>query len=290
MTTTDIAVHQPPTTGIIRKTAGDLDDAYRIATALGQTSFVPQHFRGKPEDAMAAILYGQTIAMDPMTALQNLYVISGKPALYSRPMVGIVLAQGHEIWTEVDTPERVVVCGRRKGSEHIERSEWTIERARQAGYTNNKKYQSDPQAMLYARASGDVARKVAPDALLGMAYNVEELEASPDRAEPERENRQAPARQQTPEAPPAQRQILDDEAARSYIDTINACENIDDLNAVWTVIREGTDPGEHLQELVDAYQARGRLLEQASHGTAEPTLDDAAALVQETLDAELVEP
>ncbi|MCZ4506609.1 hypothetical protein O4273_27765, partial [Rhodococcus ruber] len=37
---------------------------------------------------------------------------------------------------------------------------------------------SVPQSMLYARASGDIARRVAPDALLGMAYHVEELEAS----------------------------------------------------------------------------------------------------------------
>ena len=33
--------------------------------------------------------------------------------------------------------------------------------------------------MLYARASGDVARHIAPDALLGMAYSVEELQEAP---------------------------------------------------------------------------------------------------------------
>lgn len=184
--TTELAPIQ--TFSPIQQTATELGAAHQIATALSATAFVPQHFRGKPDDCAAAILYGSTVGMDPMTSLQNLYVIGGKPALYSRPMVGIVLAQGHEIWTEVDTPERVVVCGRRKGSENIERSEWTIERAKQAGYLSNKKYQTDPQAMLYARASGDVARKVAPDALLGMAYNVEELELSDieDRPAPRR--------------------------------------------------------------------------------------------------------
>lgn len=175
MTSTEIAQTGG---GSIQQTAANLSAAHQIATALSGTAFVPQHFRGKPDDCAAAILYGSTVGMDAMTSLQNLYVIGGKPALYSRPMVGIVLSHGHEIWTDTDTPERVIVCGRRKGSEVVERSEWTIDRARQAGYLSNKKYATDPQAMLYARASGDVARKIAPDALLGLAYNVEELELS----------------------------------------------------------------------------------------------------------------
>jgi hypothetical protein len=175
--TTEIAL--PDThTSLIQQTAGELEAAWRIAEVLCKTSFAPTHFRGKPEEAAVAVLYGQTIGFDPMTSIQQLYVIGGKPALYTRAMVAIVLAAGHEMWTETSTDEKVVVCGRRRGSEHTERAEWTVDRAKLAGYLSNKKYQTDPQAMLYARASGDVARKVAPDALLGMAYTVEEMEAS----------------------------------------------------------------------------------------------------------------
>jgi len=173
---TDIAVRED--CSLVQQTAADLDAAYRIAEVLCRTSFAPQHFRGKPEEATVAILYGQGIGMDPQTALQNLYVISGKPALYARAMVAIVLGAGHEVWTETSTDECVTVCGKRRGTENVERSEWTFERAKKAGYTNNKKYTTDPQAMLYARASGDIARRVAPDALLGMGYNVEELQAA----------------------------------------------------------------------------------------------------------------
>lgn len=167
----------------IQSAAQDMSAAHRLAQALCNTAFAPPHFHGKPDEGAAAIMYGDTIGMDPLAALQNIFMISGRPGLYARTMVALVLSKGHEVWTEVDTPDRVVVCGRRKGSDNTERSEWTIDRAKKAGYLNNKKYQTDPQAMLYARASGDVARKVAPDALLGMAYNVEELQL--DEAEPE---------------------------------------------------------------------------------------------------------
>lgn len=174
---TEIATRTDYPVSMIQSAAQDMAAAAQLARALCTTALVPQHFRGKPDDGAAAIMYGATIDMDPMTSLQNIVVINGKPGLYARAMVAIVLSRGHLIWTEEDTPKKVVVCGSRKGSGNVERSEWTIERAQLAGYTNNAKYKTDPQAMLYARASGDIARKVAPDALLGMAYNVEELRA-----------------------------------------------------------------------------------------------------------------
>lgn len=179
MTTTDIALPSTPTTGtvsLIQQTALELTAAHQIATAICGTSFVPTHFRGKPDECAVAILYGATVGFDPVTAIQQIFVIGGKPALYARAMVAIVLAQGHEIWTEEEAPGRVVVAGRRKGSERVTKVEWTSALAQQAGYTSNAKYKTDPRSMLYARASGDVARRIAPDALMGMAYNVEELE------------------------------------------------------------------------------------------------------------------
>ena len=68
------------------------------------------------------------------------------------------------------------MAGRRKGSTHVHEETWTTARAQKAGYTTNKKYATDPQAMLYARAAADVCRQVAPDALAGLDYAVEELE------------------------------------------------------------------------------------------------------------------
>lgn len=182
---TELAVREDNTTSVvavpsvIRQTATDLAAAHQIASAICATQFVPQHFRGKSDECAVAILYGQTIDLDPLTAVQQIYVIGGKPALYARAMVAIVLSHGHNIWTEDESEGSVTVAGQRKGSPRVERVTWTTEMARRAGYTSNKKYQTDPRSMLYARASGDIARRIAPDALLGMAYNVEELDLDP---------------------------------------------------------------------------------------------------------------
>jgi len=169
---TTVELHRPD----LNEWAANLAAAHTIGSALCTTSFAPAHFRGKPDEAAAAILYGSEVGFTPTQALQNLYVIGGKPALYARPMVAIVQAAGHEVWTEDKTDELVTVAGRRRGTPHIIRETWTLARAQRAGYTNNKKYQTDPQAMLYARAASDVCRQIAADALAGMAYSVEELQ------------------------------------------------------------------------------------------------------------------
>ena len=53
----------------------------------------------------------------------------------------------------VEPAQRLAVVRRRRDeAEACLRAE----RARRAGYTNNKKYETDPQSMLYARAAADV--------------------------------------------------------------------------------------------------------------------------------------
>lgn len=177
---TEVSTYRAPHGTIIHQTASDLSDALRIGNAIAGTSFAPTAFRGKGEECAVAILYGQTIGLDPMTAIQQVFVIGGKPALYARAMVAIALAAGHEIWTEEESEGRVTVAGKRRGTDRITTVTWTTEMATRAGYTNNAKYKTDPRSMLYARASGDVARRIAPDALLGLAYNAEELQLDPE--------------------------------------------------------------------------------------------------------------
>lgn len=160
--------------------------AHRLVAPLVSTDFVPQHFRpkGSSDDAVrsaqaaatAAVLYGAEAGLSPMQALQGIYVISGRPALYSRTMLAITMSAGHEVWTEESSDTRAVVCGRRRGTANTERVVVTMDQARKAGWTNNKKYSTEPATMLLARAQSQVCRRIAPDAIVGMAYSAEELE------------------------------------------------------------------------------------------------------------------
>ncbi|WP_377324712.1 recombinase RecT [Pimelobacter simplex] len=168
---------------LIRSTALAMADANAIAKAVANTDMVPKHFRGKPDDLTAAILYGATLGFDPMQSARQVYVIHGQAALYARAMAALVMSAGHDVWTVSSTPEAVTVHGRRRGSEHVEISTWTAERAKRAEYTSNAKYRTNPEEMLYAKAVSEVCRKVAPDVLNGV-YSVEEMRM--ERVESER--------------------------------------------------------------------------------------------------------
>lgn len=179
----ELAVQEPtfvtyqddPTGGRIVAWAQAASAANLLAQALTKTTFVPADMK-EVGNATAAILMGDELGLSPLAAMRSIYVVHGTPALYTRAMVALALSRGHEIWTESSAPEKVVVCGKRKGSEHTERSEWTIARARTAGYTSNKKYETDGQGMLYAKAAGEIVRKIAADVIAGIPYSVEDLE------------------------------------------------------------------------------------------------------------------
>jgi hypothetical protein len=93
-------------------------------------------------------------------------------------MRALVLSHGHEMELVDSTPTVCVMRGRRKGSEAWQQVEWTIERAKQMKLTEKAEWQKQPQTMLVARATGELARLIAADILHGLAYVAEELEGT----------------------------------------------------------------------------------------------------------------
>lgn len=150
--------------------------AKQLADAICSTDMVPARFKGKPGDGAAAILYGAELGLTPIQSMQQIFTVHGSPAIFARTMVAILKSRGYRIWTVDSTDESVTVSGDDPRTGVSETSTWDIDRARKAGYTSNKKYDTDPQAMLYAKAAAEVCRKLAPEVLLGMAHSVEDLE------------------------------------------------------------------------------------------------------------------
>lgn len=184
--------------------------ASQVATSLAKTSFVPEAFRDKPDETTAAILAGSEVGLSPMAALRSFDIIQGTAAPRANTIRAIVQSRGHEVWVVESTDTRAVVAGRRRGTSQEQRSTWTIDRAKRLQLTGKKNWQNQPQAMLIARATTEVCRLIASDAILGLPYSVEELgddidsggvtptpteEASP------RRTAQRTTRRKTPELP-----------------------------------------------------------------------------------------
>ena len=226
--------------------AAELSAAHMIGKALASTDFVPLTLKTKSGGAMkeydqiaenvaACVLAGKALGLDPMNSIQNIFIVHGRPAMYARTMVALVLAAGHDVERVAATERSVVYRARRNGKGEWQTFEWTIERASKAGYLTNKKYASDPIAMLTAKAQAEACRVIAPDVLTGVAStSVEEVQledlgetdpSTPAPAAPAATvtplQRKAPAARRQPPAPvapvapagpPADLEPVDDEA------------------------------------------------------------------------------
>ena len=129
--------------------------------------------------AAAAIMTGAELGLKPGAALRSIAVINNTPALSAITLRAILLNAGHEIWVLPDSNRhRAIVRARRLGSEDVQQSTWTLDRAKIAGlYPGQERgqWRKNPGAMLVARATAEAARYVAADAILGIPYTAEEL-------------------------------------------------------------------------------------------------------------------
>jgi hypothetical protein len=150
--------------------------AHTVALSLVKTSFVPSGFRGKPDEATAAILAGMEIGLQPMAALRSFDVIQGIAAPRALTLRAIVQSRGHKIEITESTPTLCVARGKRREDTTWQTVEWPIERAVKLGVTTKDNWIKQPQAMLVARATSEIARLIAADALLGIGgYSAEEI-------------------------------------------------------------------------------------------------------------------
>lgn len=154
--------------------AQEADAAYEIAQKLTDTSFCPQAFRGKPVEAAAAMLAGAEVGLSPLAALRSFDVIQGTAAPRALTLRAVAQSNGCEFVTVKEDARRVEMKGRRRGGEW-ETVVWTIERAQQLGLTGKDQWKKQPQTMLVARATAELARRLAADAILGIPYAAEEL-------------------------------------------------------------------------------------------------------------------
>ena len=245
---------------LLTRQAEAMGAAHKLATVLCNTAMVPQTFRGKPDDGAAAILYGAELGLKPQQALQQVFVVHGQPAIYARTMVALLKAKGYRFQTVETSDEKVTVRGTSPAGE-TEESTWTIERAKKAGYTSNKKYQTDPQAMLYAKAASEVSRKLAPDVLLGIKYTAEDLELEPVKMTATREDVRAKA-----EAAPVpalttkepEPEVVDDDLINDVKETLEGFTTSEQVNDFAANLKQS---GEVPDEVLDLCRARWAELE-----------------------------
>jgi hypothetical protein len=155
-----------------------------FAKMAARSSLVPRDYLGKPENILLAIQMGSEIGLAPMQSLQNIAVISGRPAVFGDAMLGLC----RQSPTCKDVIERfegegkelTAVCiAKRVGAEPIERR-FSIDDAERANLLGKPgPWQQYPKRMLQMRARGFALRDAFPDVLRGM-ISTEEAQDIPE--------------------------------------------------------------------------------------------------------------
>lgn len=163
-----------------------LDDAFRLAKALASAGdMVPQHFQGKPEATMAAIVRGMEIGLAPMQSLSNIAVINGRACVWGDALPALMQRFGHHIDVkyegEGDELKAVATLTRGDTGREVTR-DFSIADAKQANLFSKKgPWQQYPKRMLSHRARSWAVRDGAADALMGLQIAEEVQDYQPMR-------------------------------------------------------------------------------------------------------------
>lgn len=211
----EVELYAPPPTSI-QHWLNESNAAHQFAELVTKTELCPEPYKGKPAEATVAMIKGAEIGLTPLESLSAINVIKGTAALSAIALRALAQSRGHEIWIEKATAKECVAKGRRNGSDVIQESRWTIDRANALGITNKDNWRKQPQAMLTARATSEICRLVAADALLGIGYSVEELadetdaEVTPIRRRARRTTTSTPKAVRSGDAPAAKGPVVDE--------------------------------------------------------------------------------
>lgn len=277
----------------LRDWAASASAVNSLAHVLTSTSFVPQQFRGKPDEATAAILAGAEVGLSPMASLRSFDIIQGTAAPKALTLRAIVQSYGHEIVLVESTATRCKMKGKRRGSTEWQSVLWTIERATQLKLTGKDNWKNQPGAMLVARATSEVCRLVAADAILGIGYTAEEIaDDGPDgtsapNGTPEPEPTRRTVQRAPLEEPPADAPPLDEpEAPAPAEDTAADAITAQQMKKLHALLNEAgladRDAGlRHIADVLGREVESTKALTKAEASTvidsltpAEPTLDE----------------
>lgn len=160
--------------------SGRFEHTYRVAKVFAGSQLIPSHLRSKIEDVMIALHVAERLGEDPLTVMQNIYVVQGKAGWLSSYMVARInksgLLKGRIKWREEGTGADLKVtayCTLQDGDEISATA--SMRMAMAEGWVKNQKYSTMPEHMLRWRSVAFLQRLYFPDVMLGMP-TAEELE------------------------------------------------------------------------------------------------------------------
>ena len=288
-------------TELARQTGNSLTDRMAYARALASAGLLPRAYRDNPGNVLLAMELGDALGIRTIQAIQGIHVIEGKPSASADLIASLVRRAGHRLRISGDDTTATAVIIRADDPDFTFTCTWTIDRARVAGLLGKGVWQSYPASMLKARAITEVARAGASDALYGVIYTPEELNADED-GRPDRDHRAELEPSSVPVEVPADvvdaEVVTDDAPAPTpvaepvaavaegpgdlvgvFLDRLEMCQNVSDYREAWTYAGKAGIRATEVDDVVHGRLAIGKLimLRQAAQTPPGPDSDHGTA-------------
>ena len=196
--TTEITKSNTDGESSIYQTTESFEFAQRQAKSLCQSQLVPTQYQGQNglSNCLVALEMSKRMNLSPLTVMQNLNVIHGKPTWSSQFITSNILGCGrfknfdYIVTGKDDSLSVQCQAIRLEDNKLVKGTAVSMKMAQQEGWTaKNKKYQSMPELMLRNRAATFFGRQYIPDLLLGVQTSEEIVDIEPidvtDTVEPE---------------------------------------------------------------------------------------------------------
>jgi len=148
-----------------------LGEKMELCKIMARSSFVPNTFKGKPEDVFLAVSFGSALGFSPLQALQCICIINGKVCVYGDGLIALCSSKDDFEFIKEDFNEETMTASctikMKDKPEHTVLFSWKD--AQKAGLTErNKVYQQYPKRMLTMRARGFAIRDRCAHHLMGL--------------------------------------------------------------------------------------------------------------------------
>lgn len=148
-----------------------LEEQLWMANTLAGSTFVPNAFKGKPNDVFCAIKLGQELGLDVMQSVQSIYVINGQPKLFGHTVQALVRRSGEldHVKETFDKESKTAICTvKRVGEEPITRY-FSMQNAIDSGLAGKQgPWKNYPARMCQWRARQWAYGDAFPDIIFGL--------------------------------------------------------------------------------------------------------------------------
>jgi hypothetical protein len=178
-TTTEL-VRVPSDKGYAFSNIQNFESAQRMAVALYSTTIVPKEYQGKENlgNCIVALEMAQRMQLSPLTVMQNLYIIHGRPSWSSQFIISAINSCGkfsplRYEWFGAEGADdwacRAYAVELATG-EVLKGSKITMGMAKAEGWVTKagSKWKTMPEQMMIYRASAFFGRIYAPEILNGL--------------------------------------------------------------------------------------------------------------------------